>query len=222
MATSLSPQIDWQQIDTVLLDMDGTLLDLHFDNYFWLELLPVEYARSKQITVEQARDFLLGYFQKIEGTLNWYCLDHWSETLQLDMTQLKREIQHKIKIRPHVEGFLTALRALNKKLVLITNAHQDSLSLKLEVTQINRWLDVVISSHEFKTPKEEQEFWHQLTAVEQFDPERTLFIDDTVRVLKAAETFGIRHLLCIHQPDSQQPRKIQDYPAIHHFDEIMP
>ena len=25
--------INWQQIDTVFLDMDGTLLDLHFDNY---------------------------------------------------------------------------------------------------------------------------------------------------------------------------------------------
>ncbi|HBT55971.1 MAG TPA: haloacid dehalogenase, partial [Pseudomonas sp.] len=32
--------LNWNAIDTVLLDMDGTLLDLHFDNHFWLEHMP--------------------------------------------------------------------------------------------------------------------------------------------------------------------------------------
>lgn len=32
--------IAWQEVDTVLLDMDGTLLDLAFDNYFWQTLVP--------------------------------------------------------------------------------------------------------------------------------------------------------------------------------------
>ena len=38
------PSLPWSDIDTVLLDMDGTLLDLHFDNHFWLEHLPQRYA----------------------------------------------------------------------------------------------------------------------------------------------------------------------------------
>ncbi|WP_317929966.1 GMP/IMP nucleotidase [Halioxenophilus sp. WMMB6] len=216
------PSIDWQQIDTVLLDMDGTLLDLHFDNYFWLEHLPAHYAQVNKLSREEAKRVLEHQFRSHEGTLNWYCLDHWSAALQLNVGELKREVQHKICVRPYVEGFLASLKALDKKLVLITNAHQQSLQLKLEVTQINRWLDVVISSHQFKYPKEHQEFWQRLHAIEQFDPERTLFIDDTVRILKAAENFGIRHLLCIHQPDSQRPRRVEEYPAIYHFDEIMP
>ena len=222
MNATHSAQIDWQQIDTVLLDMDGTLLDLHFDNYFWLEHLPAEYARVNQIPFEQAHKVLKNYLKEHEGTLNWYCLDHWSAALKINVGELKREVQHKISIRPFVEGFLQSLRKLDKKLVLITNAHQDSLSLKMDITKINHLLDVVISSHQFKTPKEHQGFWHRLMEVEQFNPDRTLFIDDTVRVLKAADDFGIRHLLCIHQPDSQQERFVEDYPAIHHFNEIMP
>ncbi|MCP4043692.1 MAG: haloacid dehalogenase, partial [Gammaproteobacteria bacterium] len=35
------PVINWNSIHTVLLDMDGTLLDLHFDNQFWLEHVPL-------------------------------------------------------------------------------------------------------------------------------------------------------------------------------------
>ncbi len=214
--------IDWNAIDTVLLDMDGTLLDLHFDNYFWLTHLPQKYAQVRGIPQQQATEEVLSQVKFHEGTLNWYCLDFWSAALKLNVGELKREVQHKIQIRPYVEGFLKTLQAKNKKLVLITNAHEDSLNLKMEVTQIDRWLDVVISSHQFRYPKENQLFWETLAKVEPFDRHRTLFIDDTVRILKAAQIYGIKHLLCIHQPDSQQSRFVDEFPAIHHFDEIMP
>ena len=37
--------IDWQSIDDVLLDMDGTLLDLHYDATFWLKKSAVNCRR---------------------------------------------------------------------------------------------------------------------------------------------------------------------------------
>ncbi|GAB2190339.1 GMP/IMP nucleotidase [Sessilibacter sp. MAH1] len=214
--------VDWDDIDTILLDMDGTLLDLHFDNYFWLTHLPKRYGELHGISADEATEHILPKVKEHEGTLNWYCLDFWSAALKVNVGELKREIQHKIQIRPYVEAFLKAAKKMNKKLVLITNAHQDSLNLKLEITKIDQWLDVVLSSHQFKYPKEQQEFWHSLHQLEKFNPEKTLFIDDTVRILRAAQDFGIKHLLCIHQPDSQQKREIVDFPAIHHFDEIIP
>lgn len=214
--------IDWHGIDTVLLDMDGTLLDLHFDNYFWMTHLPRRYAVEKGISEEAARAQLMAHIKAHEGTLNWYCLEFWSAALDMDIVALKNEVKDKVQIRPFVIEFLQRLRQLNKKLVLITNAHPHSLNLKLEITAIDQWLDLVISSHEFNQPKEAQAFWHQLQAREHFDPARTLFIDDTVRILDSAREFGIAHLLCIHQPDSQVGRRIDSYPAIDHFDEIMP
>jgi 5'-nucleotidase len=214
--------IDWQQIDTVLLDMDGTLLDLHFDNYFWLEHLPKRYADIHGVDISIATTRLNEHIKQHEGTLQWYCLEHWSKALELDIRSLKAEIKHKIQIRPHVKEFLTRLRQHQKKCLLITNAHPQSLSLKLEVTAIDQYLDIIVSSHELLYPKEVQEFWQTLQAQEHFDPDRTLFIDDTPRILHSAQAFGIKYLIGIHQPDSQIHRRIDEFPAIHHFDEIMP
>jgi HAD superfamily hydrolase (TIGR01509 family) len=214
--------INWDLIDTVMLDMDGTLLDLHFDNYFWLNHLPQRYAEAHQLDLAAANAKLKSEIHQYEGTLQWYCLEFWSKALDMDIRRLKEEVKHKIQIRPHVAEFLTRLRAQGKKVLLVTNAHPQSLSLKLEVTQIDSLLDVIISSHQFNEPKESQLFWQQLQAFEHFDPARTLFIDDTVRILDSAKTFGIKYLIGIHQPDSQIERRMEQYPAIHHFDEIMP
>ena len=40
----MTAPLPWPEIHTVLLDMDGTLLDLRFDNHFWRELVPERYA----------------------------------------------------------------------------------------------------------------------------------------------------------------------------------
>ncbi len=214
--------IDWLQIDTVLLDMDGTLLDLHFDNYFWLTHLPERYAQIHKLDFNSAKKTLETQINAKQGSLEWYCLEYWSNTLNVDILQLKTEIKHKIQTRPHTEDFLKRLRGAGKRVVLITNAHRQSVDLKFHVTSLDSLLDIVISSHDYRHPKEKQAFWHALQLSEPFDPKRTLFIDDSLAVLQAAEIYGIHHILGIHQPDSTQTRVIKEYPAIHGFNEIMP
>lgn len=215
--------IDWHSVDTVLLDLDGTLLDLHFDNYFWLTHLPKRYAQFHDVPHEQAIAHLSELIAAHQGTLLWYCLDHWSDLVRMDVAALKREVQHKIQVRPHAEAFLRFLKQNNKKAVLATNAHRTGLSLKLEVTQVDRWLDIVISSHDYQHPKEAAEFWQHLARAEQFDPQRTLFVDDNITVLRAARDFGIAHLVCINQPDMQKPaRRSNEFIDISDFDEIIP
>ncbi len=215
--------IDWREIDTVLLDMDGTLLDLHYDDFFWLSHLPRRYADFHGTNVATAKAEILEQIKQLEGTLEWYCLDHWSELTKMDVPSLKHEVKHKIQIRPHTEDFLEKLKQLGKKLVLITNSHRRGLELKLQVTEIDKWLDVVISSHDYGSPKEEQSFWQQLQDNEPFDPERSVFIDDTPRVLRSAKTFGIKHLVCITSPNSQKDIKSsEEFIGVPHFDALMP
>ncbi len=213
--------IDWSAIDTVLLDMDGTLLDLHYDNYFWMTHLPTRYAQLKQIPLAQAQQQLQQQIASIEGTLQWYCLDYWSRTLAVDIAALKAEIKHKIKQRPYATEFLQFLQAQQKHVVLITNAHPVGLELKFTETDISDYLDRTISSHQFQQPKENQAFWHALQKAMPFDPERCLFIDDNLSVLQSGQQYGIKHILGIHQPDSQIPRKLDQVMAIDHFNEIM-
>ena len=200
--------LDWPNIDTILLDMDGTLLDLHFDNHFWLELVPAKMAQKQNITFEEAKADLVSRYQAVEGKIQWYCLDYWQKELSLPIVALKREIQHLIAIREDVPEFLKALKASGKKLVLLTNAHPESLSLKVEQTQIDEYLDEIISTHEFGVSKEHQSLWQQLEQRLKFDKKRTLFVDDSLTILKSAQTFGIGHLLAVANPDSKKPEKL--------------
>ncbi|XEG73071.1 GMP/IMP nucleotidase [Pseudomonas sp. abacavir_1] len=201
------PRLDWAGIDSVLLDMDGTLLDLHFDNHFWLEHLPQRYAEHHGISREQADAELLPLFRDNAGQLNWYCLDFWSRELKLSVRDLKREVAHLIALRPDADTFLAALRRAGKRVALITNAHRDSLSLKLERVELAPWFDRLISSHDYGFPKEDQQFWQALHADFGFEPARSLFIDDSLPILRSARAFGVGHLLAVRQPDSRQGAK---------------
>lgn len=214
--------LDWDQIDTVLLDMDGTLLDLHYDNHFWMEHLPLRYAEANGISVAEAQAQVIRMTDELRGTLDWYCLHYWSDALQLDVPAIYREIESRIALRPHTGNFLRSLREMNKRALLVTNAHPDGLQHKLEITGIDQWLDDIVSSHTLGHAKESDLFWHALQERQPFDPGRTLFVDDNLHVLGAARSYGIQHLLCIRQPDSQSPaREIVEFPAIYDFDEIL-
>jgi GMP/IMP 5'-nucleotidase len=221
--TAPTTAIDWHNIDTVLLDMDGTLLDLHFDNYFWLEHLPKRYAVIHNAEVDHVRQTLHTRLEKERGSLNWYCLDYWSHQLNLDIPSLKQEIKHLIKIRPFVVEFLQQLKHGHQQVILVTNAHRTGLQIKLDHTGLAALVDKIVVSHDFRTPKEDPVFWRQMHRIHPFDPKRTLLIDDNISVLESAQKHGIHYLLTMLQPDSRRAkRQHTQYPGILHFDEIMP
>ena len=218
-----SPQLPWTDIETVLLDMDGTLLDLHFDTHFWLEHVPVRYAEANDLPLELAREQLMQLYRKAEGTLEWYCVDYWTDQLKLDIEVLKQEVDHLILVRPDVLDFLQALDKAGKHRVLVTNAHGKSLSLKMKKTPIGSYLDNIITAHDIGLPKEDVDFWGQLQGVQAFSSTSTLLIDDSFNVLKSAEKFGIKHLRAILQPNSKlDPDPHERYIHIDRFADIMP
>lgn len=216
--------LDWKDIDTVLLDMDGTVLDLHFDNYFWEEFVPARYGELHGLAADEAARLLRARYENVKGTLNWYCLDFWSNSLALDIPRLKEDIRHKIALRPHAEEFLQQLRRSGREVLLVTNAHPQSLALKLQTTGIDRHFHHTISSHDLQLAKENAGFWHALREEHPFEPARTLLIDDNLAVLRQAREEGIAHLLGVHQPDSQRPPLLpsQEFRQIHHFTDILP
>lgn len=215
--------IDWRNISGVFLDMDGTLLDLNFDNHFWLEFVPLRYAERHGLSLAEAKAELMPRFKETEGKLEWYCLDYWSNQLSLDIVALKAEISGLITVLPHVTEFLEAVRKAGKRLVLVTNAHPKSLSLKMERTCLHTFFDEIFSSHALGFPKESPSFWQALSARETFSADRTLLVDDSLPVLRAARQFGIRHVVAVRKPDSRQPvRNIVEFEAIDDFRELMP
>jgi putative hydrolase of the HAD superfamily len=214
--------IDWKKIDTVLLDMDGTLLDLNFDNHFWKEFVPLKYAELHGLSLLEAKQQLVPRFKSMEGKLEWYCLDYWSEALQLDIIGLKAEISGLIAVLPHVIEFLEKIKQSPKKVLLVTNAHRDSLDLKMEKTCLRPFFDGIICSHDLGVPKEHFDFWRLLQEQHVFEPQSTLLVDDNLDVLGSAQCFGLGYLISVNKPDTRQPKKqITDYPAIEDFRELM-
>ncbi|MEO1204182.1 MAG: HAD-IA family hydrolase, partial [Pseudomonadota bacterium] len=169
--------------ETLMLDMDGTVLDLAYDNYMWLDHVPANFAEAKGIEPDEARKRLYAKFEEMMGQLEWYCLDHWSEYLDLDVVGLHRDENHRIDYLPGAEAFLKSVRERDMRVLLVTNSHMDVLDIKDEVTGLTAHFDAVYSSHSFGAPKERQEFWRALSEQESFNPETTLFVDDTARVL---------------------------------------
>ncbi len=214
--------VNWEKVDTVLLDMDGTLLDLNFDNHFWKEFVPLKFAEKQGLSLEAAKLQLEPRFKSMEGKLEWYCLDYWSEALALDIAGLKAEISGLIAVLPHVTEFLEKISRTAKKVYLVTNAHRDSLGLKMDKTCLQSFFDDIISSHDLGFPKEHVEFWPLLQQRVPFNRQTTVLIDDSLAVLNSAKRFGVAHLISVSKPDSQQPKKlITLYPAIEDFRELM-
>lgn len=199
--------IDWAKINTVFLDMDGTLLDLAFDNYFWLEYVPLKYAQAKSLEFDHAKKLLRERYDNRQGTLSWYCTDYWSETLDLNIVKLKVEVAHRVKLFPKVKEFLQWLRQQDKQIVLLTNAHQDTIEVKFNQTGLQVFFHQVITSHNLGYAKEQHQFWPLLADHHQHDPKTSLLIDDNVYVLRAAEQYGIEYLLSVIQPDSSLPEQ---------------
>ena len=188
-----------------MLDMDGTILDLAYDNFMWLTHVPERWAEKNGLPLNEARKRLFAKYGEIQGELYWYCLDHWSERLGLNVMQLHRDHHERIEYLPGARDFLEAVRETDKKVLLVTNSHPDTLSLKQEITGFSEYFDGIHSAHEYGYAKERQEFWHALREEEHFDPATTLFVDDTEPVLKSAEEFGLGALVTVTRPDTSEP-----------------
>ena len=195
--------------------MDGTLLDLRFDNYFWLHLVPERFAQRHAISIEEARQILEPRFAAVHGTLDWYCTDYWSRELQINIAALKHEVREQVCFLPGAEEFLRELRRRGLRMILLTNAHRDSLSVKAAQTQFTRYFDAVVSSHEYGAPKESRAFWERAHAALNFEPARCLFVDDSLSVLQAAREYGIGQIFAIAHPDSSTaPREHTEIAAV--------
>ncbi len=215
--------INWNDIDTVLLDMDGTLLDRHFDDHFWLEHAPKRWAELNDTTIEQAKKHLYALFRSQENTLNWTDLDYWSEQLRMDIPLLKQEVQHLIGVHPYVIEFLRFLKQHRKAVWLVTNAHSKTLNLKMKRTAIGPYFDGIVSAHQVGLPKEETRFWGALQRFISYDPTRTMLGEDSETNLSTAEEYGIRYLIHVGRHSSTTaPTQSHRFTTIHYFNQLIP
>ncbi len=213
--------VDWTEVDHVLLDMDGTLLDLAFDNDFWGQRIHEKYASIHDISVEQTVAKFEPLFKRVAGTLSWYSTDFWSQQYGYSIIGHSRAYAAGIRWLPYAKEFLHALRESDVRSTIVTNAHPDIVRLKHEITGITDLVDRTISSHTLGHAKESPNFWRQLQAELKFRPASTLFFDDSPAVLSAAIDFGIERSIAICHPDSTRPKRIpMSSLAVNNFEQL--
>lgn len=220
--TQIKPSFSWSQVDTILLDMDGTLLDKYFDDHFWEEYVPKIFAKTNGISLKEARKTLLKRYQSVENTLQWTDLDYWSERLGLDIPELKCKVDHLIQVHPYVIDFLNFAKSIHKEVHLVTNAHSKTLDIKLQKTALGSHFDRIVCAEEIGCAKEQAEFWGKLAMHLGFDKDRTMLADDTAKVLRSASQYGLGFLIFVARPSSRIPVQFSpEYPSITYFNELI-
>ena len=167
-ANEITPRLRWDDIDDVLLDMDGTLLDRHFDNFFFEEELPRRYAALHGLPFEVSRERLMAMYRTVEGELAWTDLHYWTERVGIDVVALHKEL---------------------------TNAHKAGVAVKSAKTGLARHVDRIVDAFEVGYLKMRAEYWPACRRLVGFDPTRSLYVDDDESCLLAAKQFGIHRLV---------------------------
>jgi putative hydrolase of the HAD superfamily len=214
--------IDWRSIDDVLLDMDGTLLDLHYDATFWLNNVHSIVANLTGEPEHVIQERFHRELKKHEGTLAWYCTDYWADFFGIDLIEAKQQLAHLIRFRPHAEQFLNVLNSLPLRTLIATNAHPDVIQLKLNVVPLEDMVDGIVSSHQYGIAKEHPDFWRALFDEYAINPDRALFMDDSSKVLDAADRAGVREVVEIRHPNLSEPPRSTWKQGIDDFDVLFP
>jgi putative hydrolase of the HAD superfamily len=214
--------IDWRSIDDVLLDMDGTLLDLHYDATFWLNNVHSIVANLTGEPEHVIQERFHRELKKHEGTLAWYCTDYWADFFGIDLIEAKQQLAHLIRFRPHAEQFLNVLNSLPLRTLIATNAHPDVIQLKLNVVPLEDMVDGIVSSHQYGVAKEHPDFWRALFDEYAINPDRALFMDDSSKVLDAADRAGVREVVEIRHPNLSEPPRSTWKQGLDDFDVLFP
>ncbi|WP_171258533.1 HAD-IA family hydrolase [Acinetobacter boissieri] len=205
-----------------MFDMDGTLLDLAYDDLIWNIKVPEHYVRAHATTYNDIHSLMHHYHEQYKHTLSWYSTQFWSQKLQLDVVNIHQQYAEHICTRPYCIELLTELNQRGHECWLVTNADLKTLKLKLEKTQIGPYFKHIISSEYIGYAKEDAQFWHTLHKQFPFCIKNSIFIDDTLAVLQQAEQFGLKHLWGIAQPSStRQITANHHYPMLDQLTDLL-
>ena len=198
-----------KDIDCMLVDMDGVILDNTYDNNFWQNQIPGVISKNKNISFEDAKRLAVQIFNYKKNTKDWYDVDYWSNMLNVDIEAEKRSSISFDRIQLY-EGVTKTLNKLkdNFRLILITNAHRKTLNIKLEKYDLNPYFENMICAHELHYVKENIQLWYMLKSRFKLDYTKTLLIEDTINNIKVGLSAGISQAVYLGDESYEDSKKI--------------
>jgi len=182
----------FKDIECLLIDMDGVILDNAYDNDFWQNQIPEVIADSKGIAFDAAKRLAIQIFNYKKNTKDWYDVDYWSNMLDIDIEAQKRSEKSFSRISLY-DGVIDTLNVLKNKtkMILITNAHRKTLNIKLEKYNLTPYFDEMVCAHELHYVKEDIQLWYMLRSKYRLDYEKTLLVEDTINNINVGLSAGI-------------------------------
>ena len=182
----------FKDIECLLIDMDGVILDNAYDNDFWQNQIPEVIADSKGIGFDDAKRLAIQIFNYKKNTKDWYDVDYWSNMLDIDIEAQKRSEKSFSRISLY-DGVIDTLSILKNKtkMILITNAHRKTLNIKLEKYNLTPYFDEMVCAHELHYVKEDIQLWYMLRSKYRLDYEKTLLVEDTINNINVGLSAGI-------------------------------
>ena len=215
--------IEWNAIDTVLLDMDGTLLDDHYEDFFWDVEVPKRYAAKYIITTKEANKRLQKLYYKHEKSMAWSDIDFWEKELDMKLWSIRHQLRHLVRLHPHTIRFLRFLKKHKKRIYLVTASHPKDIDFKFGYSKIGGYFDGICTSFDFGISKHDKLFWKNLQKKLKYDNNRTLFADDKEKIVRVAKSSGIKWVIVKSKSSSKKPANMpKNLLYVHHFDDIIP
>ena len=207
-------------IDYILLDIDGVILDQDFDNKFWQDFVPNEYAIKNKLDIKRAKLLFQKESDKTKGSIDWYDLHYWEKKFDLDLIAIAKNYADEISLLPKSLETIKKLKK-TKKIIYLTNCDPRLVRVKDEVCNFLQYADGWLSSIEINSIKENIWYWRHAVQTFQLIPHRCLFVDDNYEIVMQAKNAGISSLHAIQPTKSINDKLVLKKGSINRISDLV-
>ena len=162
----------------ISFDVDGTLVDLEYNDLIWFKEIPELVARKKKISFEKSLKFVHEEYAKLgEHNLNWYDINYWISYFGIEISPDKifEKYEPQVKIYPEV---ISLLEELKKKYILIVITAMPREFLIPKMKNLEKYFKFSFSAlSDFKELKN-SEIYSKISKALKVPPKQILHIGD--------------------------------------------
>ena len=162
----------------ISFDVDGTLVDLEYNDLIWFKEIPELVAKKKKISFEKSLKFVHEEYAKLgEHNLNWYDINYWISYFGIEISPDKifEKYEPQVKIYPEV---IPLLEELKKKYILIVITAMPREFLIPKMKNLEKYFKFSFSAlSDFKELKN-SEIYSKISKALKVPPKQILHIGD--------------------------------------------